>query len=115
MPSPFRSPVRVSQASAEPFPFASTQFDPIPCHDAPARVQSASVSGRQKPVPKQHAPTGSGQSTPAQLKPLYCRHFSDGQNHGTASLIFADGHAKSYTAASILAQQGGANLIWRFR
>lgn len=53
--------------------------------------------------------------TPAQLKPLYCRHFRDGQNHGTASLIFADGHAKSYTAAAILAQDGGANLIWRFR
>ena len=52
---------------------------------------------------------------PAQLKPLYCRHFRDGQNHGAASLIFADGHAKSYTAAAILAQDGGANLIWRFR
>lgn len=52
---------------------------------------------------------------PAQLKPLYCRHFADGQNHGTASLVLADGHARSYSAAAILAQGGGAALIWRFR
>jgi prepilin-type N-terminal cleavage/methylation domain-containing protein len=53
--------------------------------------------------------------TPGQLKPVYCRHFSDRQNHGVASLVFGDGHAKSYSAASILAQDGGANLIWLFR
>ncbi len=53
--------------------------------------------------------------TPAQLKPVYCRHHADGQNHGVGSLMFADGHAKSYSAASILAQNRGANLIWRFR
>ena len=53
--------------------------------------------------------------SPGQLKPVYCRHHADGQNHGAASLVFADGHAKSYSAASILAQQRGANLIWRFR
>lgn len=53
--------------------------------------------------------------TPGQLKPVYCRHFADGNNRGMASLIFADGHAKSYSAASILAQDRGANLIWRFR
>lgn len=53
--------------------------------------------------------------TPAQLKPVHCRHFSDGQNHGTASLVFADSHAKAVSAAAILAQDQGANLIWRFR
>jgi prepilin-type N-terminal cleavage/methylation domain-containing protein len=50
-----------------------------------------------------------------QLKPVYCRHFATGKNNGLASLIFADGHAKAYSAASILAQDKGANLIWRFR
>ena len=53
--------------------------------------------------------------SPAQLKPVFCRHMADRQNHGVGSLIFADGHAKVYSAASILAQDRGANLIWRFR
>ncbi|GIV16060.1 MAG: hypothetical protein KatS3mg022_1495 [Armatimonadota bacterium] len=52
---------------------------------------------------------------PAQLKPLYARHFATGDNRGLATLIFADGHAKTYSAASILAQEKGANLLWRFR
>lgn len=52
---------------------------------------------------------------PSQLKPIFCRHFADGTNRGMASLIFGDSHAKSYSAASILAQEKGANLIWRFR
>jgi prepilin-type N-terminal cleavage/methylation domain-containing protein len=53
--------------------------------------------------------------SPAELKPVFCRHHRDGQNHGVASLMFADGHAKAYSAASILAQDRGANLIWMFR
>jgi prepilin-type N-terminal cleavage/methylation domain-containing protein len=53
--------------------------------------------------------------TPAQLKPVFCRHFADGSNRGMASLIFGDSHAKAYSAAAILAQDRGANLIWRFR
>jgi prepilin-type N-terminal cleavage/methylation domain-containing protein len=53
--------------------------------------------------------------SPAQLKPVFCRHHADGQGHGVASLMFADGHAKAYSAASILAQERGANLIWMFR
>ena len=53
--------------------------------------------------------------SPGQLKPIFCRHFSDRQGHGMASLIFGDGHAKAYSANSILAQEGGANLIWHFR
>ena len=52
---------------------------------------------------------------PSLLKPVFCRHFADGTNRGMASLIFGDSHAKSYSAASILAQERGANLIWRFR
>ena len=50
-----------------------------------------------------------------QLKPILCRHFADGQNHGSSNLVFADGHSKSYTASAILGQDKGANLIWRFR
>lgn len=53
--------------------------------------------------------------SPSQLKPVFCRHFATGQGQGTASLIFADGHAKTYSANSINAQDKGANLIWRFR
>jgi prepilin-type N-terminal cleavage/methylation domain-containing protein len=57
-----------------------------------------------------------GSSLPAgQLKPVYCRHLSDRQGHGIASLMFGDGHAKAYSANSILAQDRGANLIWQFR
>jgi prepilin-type N-terminal cleavage/methylation domain-containing protein len=52
---------------------------------------------------------------PSELKPVFCRHHRDGRNHGFASLMFADGHAKAYSAAGILAQDGGANLIWMFR
>lgn len=52
---------------------------------------------------------------PALLKPLYARHFATGDNRGLATLLFADGHAKAYSAASILAQERGASLLWRFR
>lgn len=52
---------------------------------------------------------------PSQLKPLFARHFATGDNRGLATLLFADGHAKTYSAASILAQERGANLLWRFR
>jgi prepilin-type N-terminal cleavage/methylation domain-containing protein/prepilin-type processing-associated H-X9-DG protein len=51
--------------------------------------------------------------SPGQLKPVYCRHSRTGQNGGRTNLVLADGHVKSYTAASILAQEQGANLIWR--
>lgn len=60
-------------------------------------------------------PTVGGVLSPGQLKPLYARHFKTGTGQGTASLVFADGHAKSYSANSLLAQDRGANLIWRFR
>ena len=53
--------------------------------------------------------------TPGRLKPLFARHFGAGDNSGKATLLFADGHARSYSAASILAQEKGANLHWRFR
>ena len=53
--------------------------------------------------------------SPGELKPLIGRHFATGNNTGLTTLLFADGHAKAYSAASILAQDKGANLLWRFR
>ena len=50
-----------------------------------------------------------------QLKPVFCRHFATGSGQGTASLVFADGHAKTYSANSINGQVRGANLMWRLR
>jgi prepilin-type N-terminal cleavage/methylation domain-containing protein/prepilin-type processing-associated H-X9-DG protein len=52
---------------------------------------------------------------PGRLKPIYARHFATGNNTGMATIMFGDGHVKSYSAASILAQDRGANIIWRFR
>jgi prepilin-type N-terminal cleavage/methylation domain-containing protein/prepilin-type processing-associated H-X9-DG protein len=56
----------------------------------------------------------SGRS-PGQLKPLYARHHATGKNGGLVTVLLADGHVKSYTTAAILAQDRGANLLWRFR
>ncbi len=52
---------------------------------------------------------------PGQLKPVYARHFATGRDDGRATVIHADGHVKSFSARSILAQERGANLLWRFR
>lgn len=52
---------------------------------------------------------------PSQLKPLFARHHATGRDTGFCILIFGDGHAKPFSAASILAQDRGANLLWRFR
>jgi prepilin-type N-terminal cleavage/methylation domain-containing protein/prepilin-type processing-associated H-X9-DG protein len=46
---------------------------------------------------------------PAQLKPLIARHS------GRVMLIFADAHAESVQTQSILLQEKGAALHWRFR
>jgi prepilin-type N-terminal cleavage/methylation domain-containing protein len=52
---------------------------------------------------------------PGQLKPVFARHFAANDDTGLTALGFADGHVKAYSARSILAQEAGANLIWRFR
>lgn len=52
---------------------------------------------------------------PAQLKPVYARHNKTGRDEGFTNVIFADGHAKGYSAKSIMAMENGANIIWRFR
>ncbi|MDQ2986297.1 MAG: DUF1559 domain-containing protein [Armatimonadota bacterium] len=49
---------------------------------------------------------------PSQLKPIWCRHNKTGKDEGFSSIIFADLHAKSYSAKSILAMD---KIIWRFR
>lgn len=52
---------------------------------------------------------------PSHLKPIYARHLADGEDNGFVNVIFADGHAKAFTARSVLAMENGANIIWRFR
>jgi prepilin-type N-terminal cleavage/methylation domain-containing protein len=52
---------------------------------------------------------------PSHLKPIYARHQADGEDNGFVSIVFADGHAKAFTARSVLAMENGANIIWRFR
>ncbi len=47
------------------------------------------------------------------LKPIYCRYLSTGQDEGFTPVIFADGHAKDYSAKQI--QDGASNIVWRFR
>lgn len=49
------------------------------------------------------------------LKPVFARHQANGQNAGRATVMFADGHVSTFSAAQILAQDKGANLLWRFR
>lgn len=53
---------------------------------------------------------------PARLKPVFCRHRTgNGNLSGRTNIVFGDSHVKSYTASSILGQDAGANLLWRFR
>ncbi len=47
------------------------------------------------------------------IKPIYARYFSDLSNNGRTPVIFADGHAKNYSAREILGRKDGT--IWRIR
>jgi prepilin-type N-terminal cleavage/methylation domain-containing protein len=47
------------------------------------------------------------------LKPIYCRYMSTGNDEGFTPVVYADGHAKDYSAQSI--NDSGAGIIWRFR
>ena len=49
------------------------------------------------------------------LKPIYARHSRTGNGQGFANVVLGDGHMKAYSANGILAQDKGANLIWRVR
>jgi prepilin-type processing-associated H-X9-DG protein len=46
------------------------------------------------------------------LKPIYARYMADKQGNGSSPIVFADGHAKSYSAKSMNAF---GTIIWRFR
>ena len=49
---------------------------------------------------------------PGGLKPVYARFRSDGRNNGTTPVVFADGHAKVYSANRL---NTFGEVIWRFR
>ena len=49
------------------------------------------------------------------LKPVFARHQRTGQGQGLAIVLHGDGHVKAYSANGLLAQDKGANLIWRVR
>jgi prepilin-type N-terminal cleavage/methylation domain-containing protein len=46
------------------------------------------------------------------LKPIYAKYGADGQGGGTTPVIFADGHAKAYSANAL---NSFGTVIWRFR
>jgi prepilin-type N-terminal cleavage/methylation domain-containing protein len=48
-----------------------------------------------------------------ELKPIYCRYGSDGNDNGHSPLVFADGHAKTYPCKRI--NRPGNGIVWRFR
>jgi prepilin-type N-terminal cleavage/methylation domain-containing protein/prepilin-type processing-associated H-X9-DG protein len=73
-----------------------------------ARLSTPLVSDRDLVKELNSLPAG-------QLKPIYARHFATGKDNGMATVLLADGHVKVYSAAGILAQDKGANLLWRFR
>ncbi len=49
---------------------------------------------------------------PGQLKPVFARYMADLQGNGSTPVVFADGHAKSYSANALNAF---GTVIWRFR
>ncbi|HEY0867037.1 MAG TPA: prepilin-type N-terminal cleavage/methylation domain-containing protein [Fimbriimonas sp.] len=49
---------------------------------------------------------------PGALKPIYARYGGNGSGQGTSPVIFADGHAKSYSAN---AMSSFGTIVWRFR
>lgn len=46
------------------------------------------------------------------LKPIYARYFSNRSNDGSTPVVFADGHAKAYSAREL---NSFGKVIWRFR
>ena len=47
------------------------------------------------------------------IKAVYCRYNPDGDDDGVAPIVFADSHAKVYSAKAI--HFGKTGIIWRFR
>ena len=52
-------------------------------------------------------PLVGGVLSPGDLKPVFCKHFADGKDHGTTNLVFGDGHSKAFSASSSLGQDKG--------
>jgi prepilin-type processing-associated H-X9-DG protein len=46
-------------------------------------------------------------------KAVYARYSATGKDEGSAPVLFADGHAKPYTAKAI--KFGKTGILWRFR
>lgn len=111
MDEPARSPLFADTASGPTAQkYRGYVFDPYVGQHNPIdpRLGTPLVADRDLVRELNHLP-------PAQLKPVYARHFATGDNRGRATVLLADGHAKTYSAASILAQEKGANMLWRFR
>jgi prepilin-type N-terminal cleavage/methylation domain-containing protein len=51
--------------------------------------------------------------TPELLKAVYARYNSTGKDEGFAPIVFADSHAKVYSAKQI--KVGNTGILWRFR
>ncbi|MBC8064058.1 MAG: hypothetical protein H7Y17_04460 [Chlorobia bacterium] len=49
---------------------------------------------------------------PGEMKPIYARYGADGKGNGMTPVIFADSHAKMYSAKSM---NSFGKIIWRFR
>lgn len=80
-------------------------FNGLPNPDAP-RKSPPLVSDRDLVAELKDLP-------PDLIKPLYARYGADGRDNGSTPLIFADGHAKPYSAKAI--QGSHPDLIWNFR
>ena len=52
-------------------------------------------------------------ASPDLIKPIYCRYMATGQGDGYTPVVFADGHAKDYSANQI--QDSSSAIVWRFR
>jgi prepilin-type N-terminal cleavage/methylation domain-containing protein len=50
--------------------------------------------------------------SPGEMKPIFARYGADGKGNGMTPVIFADGHAKAYSAK---AMNSFGKIIWRFR
>ena len=51
--------------------------------------------------------------TPDLLKPVIARYNATGKDEGVAPIVFADSHAKVFSAKQI--KQGKTGILWRFR
>jgi prepilin-type N-terminal cleavage/methylation domain-containing protein/prepilin-type processing-associated H-X9-DG protein len=51
-------------------------------------------------------------NSPGGLKPVFARYRADGKGNGSTPVVFADGHAKVYSANSL---NTFGKVIWRFR